>query len=533
MRRTIPVRVIVVVVLAAVLGALALSCGKTPPRASRYHCPMHPTYTAERPGDCPICGMRLVPFEEAPGPAAHPTDPPATGHAAYTCPMHPEVTSGEPGRCPDCGMPLVATGQTSTPRPADHPERAAASDGAPRTGRTIIHYRSPMDPSVTSPVPAKDSMGMDFLPVYGEGSGETATAGLPGHAAIELGPDQLRLAGVQTAPATRSPLARSLRAVGIVTADEARIHHVHTKIPGWVEKLFVGSTGQLVRTGEPILTIYSRELLASQEEYLRAREAAGRFSLSELPEVRRGGEDLVRAARRRLELFDVPEAFIAQLERTGTVSRAVTLEAPASGFVATKDVFAGQQVEPALELFTIVDLSHVWVEADFYEYEAKVLRLGSEAVIGLPFDTGTRLRGRIAFISPTLDTNTRTLKVRFELPNPGMALRPGMFANVELEAEPGDGIVVPDSALIDTGERQIVFVAIGGGVFEPREVRVGGRSGGMVQILSGVAAGEPVVVRANFLLDSESRLRAALAAPPPTPGSEVRGPGAGEASHAH
>jgi len=354
-------------------------------------------------------------------------------------------------------------------------------------------------------------MGMDYVPVYADEQPETAAADIAGHAAVEINSEGLRLAGVQTAPATRERLARTIRAVGAVTADETRIRHVHTKIPGWVEKLYVNFTGQLVTKGEPILSIYSQDLLATQEEYLRARETASRFASSALPEVRKGGDDLVRAARRRLELYDVPDVFINRLESTGQAQRSVTLDAPVSGVVTVKDVFEGQQIDPAMELFTVTDLSRVWVEADFYEYEAKVLHLGDEAIVTLPYDATTRLQGRIAFINPTLNADTRTLTVRFEFPNSGMALKPGMFANVELETEAMEGVVIPDSALMDTGERQVVFVSAGDGVFEPREVRVGTRSGGKAQVLAGVAEGEQVVIRANFLLDSESRLRAAIA----------------------
>ena len=489
-----------VVVLVAVAAAAVLSlqgCGASEQAATQYHCPMHPTYVSDRPGDCPICGMRLVPVETRTAPTTVP---------AYTCPMHPEVTSDKPGKCPKCGMDLVPTGEARST-----PTAAAAGHEAAAGGRQVLFYRSPMDPSVTSHVPAKDEMGMDFVPVYADEQAETAASGIAGHAVVNVSSEGLTLAGVQMAPATRERLARTIRAVGAVTADETRIRHVHTKIPGWVEKLYVNFTGQIVTKGEPILSIYSQDLLATQEEYLRARETASRFASSELPEVRKGGDDLVRAARRRLELYDVPDAFIARLESTGEAERSVTLDAPVSGFVTMKDVFEGQQIEPAMELFTITDLSRVWVEADFYEYEASVLHLGDKAVVTLPYDAGTRLQGRIAFIDPTIDTETRTLKVRFEFPNAGMALKPGMFANVELEAEAVEGIMIPDSALMDTGERQVVFVAAGNGVFEPREVRVGIRSGDKAQVLSGVAAGEQVVIRANFLLDSESRLRAAIA----------------------
>ncbi|MBE3110228.1 MAG: efflux RND transporter periplasmic adaptor subunit, partial [Acidobacteria bacterium] len=298
---------------------------------------------------------------------------------------------------------------------------------------------------------------------------------------------------------------------GTVGADESRIRHVHTKIAGWVEKLWVNFTGQLVRQGDPLLSIYSRELLSSQEELLRAKDAAARFAKSDIPEVRMGGDDLVQAARRRLQLFDVPDSLIAELERTGTPQRTVTLPAPVSGFVTTKATFEGQQVEPGMELFTITDLSVVWIEADLYEYEARAIRLGQAGRLTLPYDTGRALRGRITYIYPTVNPETRTLRVRFEFANPGFSLKPAMFADVELDVDSGPGLVVPDSAVIDTGERQVVFVAKGDGRFEPRLVQVGARSGGKAQVLTGLAQGDQVVIRANFLLDSESQLRAAIA----------------------
>jgi len=306
-------------------------------------------------------------------------------------------------------------------------------------------------------------------------------------------------------------VARSIRTVGTVTADETRIRHVHTKTTGWVEKLFVNFTGQLVRKGQPILSMYSQELLASQQEFLRARETAAKFTASELPEVRRGGEELLQSAEQRLRLFDVPEDFIEELKRTGRPRRAVTLLAPVSGFVTAKDAFEGQQIEPGMELFTVTDLSRVWIEADFYEYEAHAMRVGQKARVTLPYDPGRQLAGSVTYIYPTLNPETRTLRARLEFQNPDFALKPGMFANVELPLDATEGIVIPDSAVIDTGERQVVFVSLGGGQFEPREVKLGVRGSGKAQILSGVAAGDQVVTRANFLLDSESQLRAAVA----------------------
>ena len=388
----------------------------------------------------------------------------------YYCPMHPDYHSDKPGDCPICGMRLV---------------KVAKKDG-----------KEAEDARDISAEEARRTPG-----------------GIDGLAPVAAGQEGLRLAGVQTAVAERREVTRTTRAVGVVVPDETRIRHVQTKISGWVEKLYVNATGQAVRAGQPLLSLYSPELLATQEEFLRAREAAARFGQSSLPEVRRGGEDLLSAARRRLELFGVPQSAIAGLEGSGVAQRTVTLPAPVSGYVTAKEVFEGQQVQPGMDLFTVTDLSQVWVEADFYEYESAALRLGRQARVELPNDPGVRLTGRVAFVFPILDPQSRTLKVRLEFPNPGLVLKPGMYVDVSPDLEKREGIVVPDSAVIDTGVRQVVFVEKDG-TFQPREVRVGSRGDGQALIVSGVAEGERVAVRANFLLDSELRLRAALAALP-------------------
>jgi RND family efflux transporter MFP subunit len=263
-----------------------------------------------------------------------------------------------------------------------------------------------------------------------------------------------------------------------------------------------------------LLSIYSPELLATQEEFLRARESAARFAASDVPEVRRGGPELLEAARRRLLLFDVPRSFIDTLERTGQPQRTVTLESPASGFVTSKDVSSGARIEPGVTLFTVTDLSRVWVEGEVYEYEAPLVRPGQKARVTLAYDPSKVHTGRIRYIYPYLNADTRTLRVRFEFDNPGLTLKPGMYVNVELDAQAVQGILIPDASILDTGPRQIVYVKTGEGRYEPRQVKVGVRSDGQAQILSGVKAGEVVVDRANFLLDSESRLRAAIGRSP-------------------
>jgi membrane fusion protein, copper/silver efflux system len=449
---------ILVPLLGLLLLALPLACHRAGDEGGEYYCPMHPDYHADKPGDCPICGMRLVKKEK----------------------KDAKATSAKP---------------------------------AAPAARSVLFYRNPMNPSLISPVPMKDEMGMDYVPVYAD-EAKGAAGGIDGLAPVNAGQEGLRLAGVQTAVAERQELTRTTRAPGIVTPDESRVRHVHTKVAGFIEKLYVNYTGQQVRAGQPLLSIYSPELLATQEELLRARETAARFASSSLPEVRRGGEELLAAARRRLELLDVPPSFISRLERTGQVQRTVTLTAPASGFVTGKEIFEGQEVQPGMDLLMLTDLSRVWIEADFYEYEARSLRLGQKVVVMLPYDPGVRFTGRVNYIYPILDPQSRTLKVRLEFPNPGLALKPGMYVDVTPELETREGIVIPDSAVIDTGVRQVVFVE-DHGAFVPREVRVGSRSEGKALVLSGIEAGERVAVRANFLLDSESRLRAAIAALPP------------------
>jgi membrane fusion protein, copper/silver efflux system len=393
------------------------------------------------------------------------------------------------------------------------------------TERKILFYRNPMDPAVTSPVPQKDAMGMDFIPVYAEEGTRpiTVSGTAPGLAPVTLPEGVLRLSGVTTELAVQDTLGRSVRTSGIVVPDETRIRHVHTKISGWIEKLYVSATGQLVRAGQPLLTIYSPELLATQQEYLRAKETAARFSSSSLPEVRRGGEDLLEAARRRLELFDVPPELFARLDRTGQPQRAVPLLAPVSGFAATKEVFEGQQIDPGKELFTLTDLSRVWVEANYFESEAQALHVGQPTRIVLPYDPGITLSGRVTFVSPTLTPESRTLKVRIELDNRRLTLKPGMYVDVTAELPGRTGTVVPDSAVIDSGLRQIAFVERSPGSFEPRQVEVGLRTNGKTLLLSGVAPGERVATRANFLLDSESRLLGAIETAKPVAGQTTGG----------
>ncbi|HZL83951.1 MAG TPA: efflux RND transporter periplasmic adaptor subunit [Candidatus Krumholzibacteria bacterium] len=404
---------------------------------------------------------------------------PDTTAGEYYCPMHPTYVSDHMGDCPICNMRLVLRSAPDSTALAEH----SAARHKPGAGTR--------DPGSG---PAAGSHG----------------AGVPGMAPVTLDANARELAGIQTAVATLDTVARSIRTVGTVVPDETRVRHIHTRIDGYVEKLYVATTGQFVRKGEPVLDIYSPELLATQEEYLQAREAAARLAGSSIPEVQKGAEELKVAARRRLELFEVPESFIIDLERRGTAHPHVTMEALVSGYVTGKEVREGQHVTPGAELYTVTDLSRLWVEADFYENEASLVRAGQMAALSLPFASGRTLAAHVTYVYPFLEAATRTLKVRFDVPNDDLALKPSMYVDVVLAVDAAPSVSVPASAVLDSGVRKIVFVETQPNHFEPRVVEIGLRSADRVEVVSGVRAGEHVVVRANFLLDSESRLRGAL-----------------------
>jgi Cu(I)/Ag(I) efflux system membrane fusion protein len=325
--------------------------------------------------------------------------------------------------------------------------------------------------------------------------------GVPGLVPVELSQDRVQLAGVRTEKVTRQSLQTELRTVGSLAAAEESLAHVHTRFSGWIEQVFVMQTGDRVEKGQELATIYSPELLAAQQEFLNARRWAAQGSPN-------GG--LEADARQKLELLGISEPEIAEIEKSGKPQRAMKIRSPVQGHVISRSALPGLYVQTGAELFQVADLSKVWLLADIYEAEIGRVKMGQTATLSLQAYPGETFSGRVQFIYPTLNAETRTLRVRLAFKNADLRLKPGMFGDVALQLAKADGLVVPSDAVVDTGETQYVFLAREGGRFEPRRVRVGARLGERTQVLSGVAEGDLVVTTANFLIDSESRLRAAI-----------------------
>ena len=334
---------------------------------------------------------------------------------------------------------------------------------------------------------------------------------VPFHAeGVMVSPQKQQLIGVKTEPAQVRKLTHTIRTVGRVEVDERRLIHMHTKFEGWVQELYVKFTGEKVRKDQKLFEIYSPELVSTQEEYLLALKAVRSLGDSEFPGVAQNARSLLEVTRQRFSLWDITPDHIQDLEKTGKVLRTLPLHAPSSGYVLHMAVREGMYVTPAMELYTLGDLSTVWVLADVYEYEIPLVQLGQEAKVTLSYFPGQDFKGKVTYIQPVLESKTRTVKVRFELPNPKWRLKPGMFANVVLQIPRGERLVVPSTAVLDSGTEQHVFIDRGQGMFEPRKVTVGVRTRDSYEILEGIKPGELVVTRGNFLLDSESNLKAAM-----------------------
>ena len=408
----------------------------------------------------------------------------------YRNPMNPDVTSPVPVK-DSMGMDYI-------PVYAEESQSSKAKE--------ILFYRSPMNPSVTSPVPAKDSMGMDYVPVYADNEASKVVG------TVKIDPVVVQNIGVRTAIAKQTPISRTIRAVGRVDFDEERMSRLHPKVEGWVEEMRVDKTGQAVAKDDILLSIYSPKLVSTQQEYLLSLNNLSTLSKSPFDEIRTGAEELVKSSRERLQLLDVPEHQIQELERTRSIQKKLHIHSPVNGTVIRIGSRQGQFVTPKTELYMMVDLNQVWVYADIYEYELPWVKLGDEVEMTLVSVPGKIFKGFVSYIYPYAESKTRTTKVRFIFDNSELLLRPDMFAKVIIHSDPlEDAVVIPAEAIIRSGDRTQVFVVRGSGKFEPRIVTLGIESDGQVAVLAGVDAGEEVVTSAQFLVDSESKLREATA----------------------
>ena len=394
----------------------------------------------------------------------------------------------------DSKKPTVAKASSQVTRPAGKKERK------------ILYYVDPMFPTLKSDKPGKSPDGMELTPVYADE--EDTGVFEPG--TVKISGRRQQLINLRVVEVKEGTIGQNIRTVGVLQYDETKIVKIHPRIEGWIDKVYADYTGRFVRKGQPLFSIYSPELVATQQEYLLALKAEQSLGESKFADVSSGAKSLRASAYRRLKLWDVSDQQIKQLEDTQKPMTTIVFYSPVSGFVLEKNAFEKSRITYDTETYSIVDLSTIWLMADIYEYEAPRVRIGQKAIMSLAYDPGRPFEGKVTYIYPSLNNMTRTLKARIEFANPQFLLKPDMYANVELEVNQGTGLLIPEEAVLDSGERKIVFVQTKEGVFEPREVKTGPRSGGEVLITRGLKAGEKVVASGNFLIDSESQLKSAL-----------------------
>jgi len=423
--------------------------------------------------------------EPASEPVAAAADDTVAEHAlkhadpTYRCPMHPDVVRNEPGECPICGMDLVKV----EPQPA---ASNPAASGEAATGK-LLYYRHPHDPNRTSPEPRQDEMGMDYIPVYADGAGPE----------VRISPAVVNNIGVRTVAAARAAPERRATTVGYVTFDERRMRQVQPRAEGWIEGLSVRAAGETVQAGQLLFTLYSPMLESVQQEYLDA--------------LRIGNPDLIEASRERLRALGLDAGSAQRLSRSGRASGRVPFHAPIGGVITELAVREGAMLSPDMPALTITEIGSLWVIAEVPESQAAWVQPGTVAELRLPSLPGESLAGRVEYVYPELNMETRTLRARIVLERAAAGIRPNMLANVTLVGEAGEpAVMIPRGALIRSGSEDRVVVALGDGRFAPRRVVAGPESGDRIVIREGLADGEQVVVAGQFLLDSEANLRAGL-----------------------
>lgn len=470
--------------------------------------------------------IRFSPGKDATGQelvAVYPTQPgvPATGQTVklWMSPSDPTFIRSKPG--------VDLQGQALVPFEGSlgKPPAAAAGASAAKGERKIKYWVSPMDPGYIRDKPGKAPCGMDLVPVY-----ESAGEEVPG--TIKINPATVQSMGVTTTKVEVRPLSRMTLTVGMVTFDERNLNVITTKMDGWVERLYVRATGDPIHRGQNLLSIYSPELVTTQNEYLLALKNLKSLQKSGFPELEEGARRLLAASRQRLKYWDIPDSQIAALEETGEVKKTLTLVSPVNGIVTKREVTQGMYVKAGMPALEVADLSNIWVDADIYQYELPWIKVGQPVTMTLDYLPGETFQGRIDYIYPYMKEATRTARVRLRFPNPRLKLKPEMFAQVKIQSPVAhSAVVVPSDAVLDTGLKQHVFIALGQGRFEPREVKLGVLGNdGMREVLSGLKGGEEVVTSAQFMLDSESRFREAVQLM--MPGAGIRPPQRGNA-HGH
>ena len=416
----------------------------------------------------------------------------------WQAPMNPTEIYDQPGKSA-MGMDLVPVYED------EGEDQEAPADDAERK---ILYWQSPMNPTEIYDSPGKSAMGMDLIPVYDDEAGR-GSGGI-----VSIDPATVQNMGVRTAPVERMDFTRTIRTVGKVEYNEETLSLVNIKISGWIEKLHVDFVGESVRKGDPLLEIYSPELVTTQQEYLLALKNFRQVAESDFASVKEDAEQLLESTRQRLEYWDIPPSEIERLEQTGEVRKTVLLKSPATGIVVEKHVVEGAHLKPGMDLYQIADLSTVWVHASVYDNELPWITEGQVATMELSYLPGQTYEGRVSYIYPFLREQARDVHVRVVFANPDLSLKPGMYVNVQLQGRSmSDEIVVPSEAVIRSGSRTIVFVVREPGKFEPREIRIGeegGPEGRYVRVISGLLDGEEVVTSAQFMLDSESRLQEAI-----------------------
>lgn len=379
---------------------------------------------------------------------------------------------------------------------------------APSVVKQPLFYRNPMNPSVTSPIPTKDNMGMDYIPVYSEENSDTNEI----IGTVKIDPVTVQNIGVRTEIASRESLSHIVRAVGRVAYDEERLVRLHPKTEGWIEFLNIDKTGQWVKKNDDLLSIYSPQLVTSQQEYILALRNLKALEKSPIKDIQQGAEELVKSSLERLKLLDVPAHQMHDLTRTHKIKKSLHIHSPAAGIIMNIGAREGQYVTPATELYMIADLSTVWVYANIYEYELPWVSVDDPVEMHLAGIPGRTFKGRLAYIYPYAEPKTRTIKVRLTFDNSELLLKPDMFAEVTIHAgKQINAVTIPSEAIIRSGVSNRVFVMREPGKFEPRQITLGLNSNGKVIVLDGIEEGEKVVTSSQFLLDSESKLREATA----------------------